>query len=140
LREMLFQFGVGPSFVLSPGGTSWVIRAAREKRCRSSAALLWCFGYLCLYTSRSPVYQHGRYLMPAMPIFFLFGVLSFAKFDQSKTFGRYHWIAQTIWRGSMVMLVVAFVFLGAGSYAQDVSVIESEMVVTAKWVAENVPA
>jgi hypothetical protein len=38
------------------------------------------------------------------------------------------------------MFVLAFIFLGARSYAQDVAVIESEMVVTAKWVASNLPA
>jgi hypothetical protein len=37
------------------------------------------------------------------------------------------------------MLAVAFIFLGAQSYAKDVAVIESEMVVTAKWVAANLP-
>ena len=36
-------------------------------------------------------------------------------------------------------LTLAFIFLGAHSYAEDVAVIESEMVVTAKWVAENLP-
>ena len=46
---------------------------------------------------------------------------------------------QTIWRASIVMLTVAFIFLGAQSYAKDVAVIESEMVVTAKWVAANLP-
>ncbi|NJN79612.1 MAG: hypothetical protein HC797_03590 [Anaerolineales bacterium] len=106
----------------------------------SIAAILWCVGYLLLYTSRLPVYQHGRYLMPAMPIFFLFGLLAFAQFDKSNLFNRYHWIGQTIWRGSIAMLAFGFVFLGARTYAQDVAVIESEMVVTAKWVAENVSA
>ena len=37
------------------------------------------------------------------------------------------------------MLVFSFVFLGARSYAQDVELIEGEMVVTARWVAENLP-
>jgi len=78
--------------------------------------------------------------MPAMPIFFLFGLLAFAEFDAGKMFARYHWIAQTIWRGSLAMLVLGFIFLGANSYARDVAVIESEMVVTAKWVAQNLPA
>jgi hypothetical protein len=96
-------------------------------------------GYLILYISRLPVYQHGRYIMPAMPIFFLFGLLAFAEFDSGKLFARYHWIGQTFWRASIVMLTFAFVFLGARSYAQDVAVIESEMVVTAKWVAANLP-
>jgi hypothetical protein len=77
--------------------------------------------------------------MPAMPIFFLFGLLAFAEFDKGKLFARYHWIGQTIWRASIVMLTVAFIFLGAQSYAKDVAVIESEMVVTAKWVAANLP-
>ena len=77
--------------------------------------------------------------MPAMPIFFLFGLLAFVEFDTGKMFSRYHWIAQTIWRGGVVMLVIGFIVLGANSYAQDVAVIESEMVVTAKWAAENLP-
>ncbi len=105
----------------------------------SLAALIWCAGYLILYISRLPVYQHGRYIMPAMPIFFLFGLLAFAEFDKGKLFSRYHWIGQTIWHASIVMLTFAFIFLGARSYAQDVAVIESEMVVTAKWVAANLP-
>jgi hypothetical protein len=37
------------------------------------------------------------------------------------------------------MLTLAFIFLGARSYAKDVAVIESEMVVTAKWAAINLP-
>jgi hypothetical protein len=69
----------------------------------------------------------------------LFGLLAFAEFDKSKIFDRYHWVAQTLWRGSIAMLVAGFIILGANSYAQDVAIIESEMVVTAKWVAQNVP-
>jgi hypothetical protein len=75
-----------------------------------------------------------------MPIFFLFGLLAYADFDQGKTFGRFHWVGQAVWRGSIAMLTLGFIVLGARSYAQDVAVIESEMVVTAKWVSENLPA
>ncbi len=53
---------------------------------------------------------------------------------------RYHWIGQTIWRASTVMLALGFIYLGAQSYARDVAVIESEMVVTAKWVAASLPS
>jgi hypothetical protein len=77
--------------------------------------------------------------MPAMPIFFLFGLLAFAEFDKSKLFNRYHWIGQTVWQASIVMLTLGFIFLGANSYAQDVTLIESEMVVTAKWASQNIP-
>jgi hypothetical protein len=139
LGQMFLQLLVGPSLVLIPGVAGWLVKSVRERMWGSLAALIWCFGYFWLYISRLPVYQHGRYIMPAMPIFFLFGLLAFADFDGGRMFARYHWVAQTIWRGSIAMLALGFIFLGARSYARDVGVIESEMVVTAKWVAENLP-
>lgn len=139
LGQMSLQLLVGPSLVLVPGVIGWLVKSIRTRMWGSLAALIWCFGYLYLYVSRLPVYQHGRYIMPAMPIFFLFGLLAFFEFDAGKMFKRYHWVAQTIWRGSLIMLVLGFMILGANSYAQDVAIIESEMVVTAKWVSENLP-
>lgn len=140
LGQMFLQLLVGPSLVLIPGIIGWLVKSIKIRAWGSLAALIWCFGYLWLYISRLPVYQHGRYIMPAMPIFFLFGLLVFAEFDKSKIFGRYHWVAQTLWQGSVAMLAFSFIILGARSYAQDVAVIESEMVVTAKWAAENLPS
>jgi hypothetical protein len=139
LGEMSLQLLVGSSIVLIPGVIAWIIKSIRMRMWGSLAVIIWCFGYLWLYVSRLPVYQHGRYIMPAMPIFFLLGLLAFAEFDKSKLFARYHWVAQTIWRGSVCMFAFAFVFLGARSYSQDVAIIESEMVVTANWAAQNLP-
>jgi len=139
LGQLALQLLVGPSLVLIPGVIAWLVKSVKQRMWGSLSALIWCAGYLILYISRLPVYQHGRYIMPAMPIFFLFGLLAFAEFDKGKLFARYHWIGQTIWRASIVMLIVAFIFLGAQSYAKDVAVIESEMVVTANWVAANLP-
>jgi hypothetical protein len=139
LGQMLLQLLVGPSLVLVPGVIGWLVKAARDRSWATIASFIWCFGYMWLYISRLPVYQHGRYIMPAMPVFFLFGLLAFAQFDKGKLFGRYHWIAQTVWRGGIAMLTFGFIVLGARSYARDVAVIESEMVATAKWVAENLP-
>jgi hypothetical protein len=140
LGQMFLQLLVGPSLVLLPGVIGWLVKSIRQKMWGSLAAMIWCVGYFGLYISRLPLYQHGRYIMPAMPIFFLFGLLAFAEFDNGKLFARYHWVVQTIWRGSIAMLVMGFIFLGARSYANDVAVIESEMVVTAKWVAGNLPS
>ena len=139
LGQMFLQLLVGPSLVLIPGVIGWLVKSVRQKMWGSLAALLWSVGYFILYISRLPVYQHGRYIMPAMPIFFLFGLLAFAEFDAGKLFTRYHWIGQFVWRASIAMLTLAFIFLGAQSYANDVAVIESEMVVTAKWAATNLP-
>jgi hypothetical protein len=140
LGQMSLQLLVGPSLMLLPGIIGWLVKSIKQKMWGSLAAFIWCVGYLGLYISRLPVYQHGRYIMPTMPIFFLFGLLAFAEFDEGKLFGRYHWVFQLGWRASIVMLAVAFIFLGAQSYAQDVAVIESEMVVTAKWVDVNLPS
>ena len=139
LGQMFLQLLVGPSLILLPGVIGWLVKSVRQKMWGSLAALIWCAGYFGLYVSRLPVYQHGRYIMPAMPVFFLFGLLAFAEFDKGKLFERYHWIAQTVWRGSVVMLTLGFIAIGANTYAKDVAVIESEMVVSAKWIAENLP-
>lgn len=139
LGQMFLQLLVGPSLALIPGIIGWLAKSIKERMWGSLAALIWCAGYFGLYISRLPMYQHGRYIIPAMPIFFLFGLLAFAEFDKSKIFSRYHWVAQTLWRGGTAMLAFGFIILGARSFASDVALIESEMVVTAKWAAENLP-
>ena len=137
--QMSLQLLVGPSLVLMPGVAGWLVKSVRRRMWGSLAALIWAAGYLLLYISRLPVYQHGRYIMPAMPILFFFGLLAFLEFDAGKRFARYHWIGQVVWRGGAAMLAAAFVVLGARSYANDVAVIESEMVVAARWAAANLP-
>ncbi len=139
LGQMFLQLLVGPSLVLLPGIIGWLVYSIKKQMWGSLASMIWCAGYLWIYISRLPVYQHGRYIMPAMPVFFLFGLLAFAIFDAGKMFARYHWVAQAVWRASALMFMAGFIILGARSYAQDVAVIESEMVVAAKWISENIP-
>lgn len=139
LGQMFLQLLVGIGFVIIPGVGGWLASSIRRRDWGSLAALIWCTGYLWLYVSRLPVYQHGRYLMPAMPIFFLAGLLGLIEFVKSKLFNRYHWFVQTLWLASLGVVLLLFVVLGARSYAQDVAVIETEMVRTAKWVSANLP-
>ena len=139
LKELTLQLLVGPSFLLFPGIIIWGVRSIRTRAWGSLSALVWSLGYMLLYLLRLPLYQHGRYIMPAMPIFFLLGLLAVAEFSSTKTFGRYHWIANTFWRASLVMVTLLFVVLGARSYARDVFFIEQEMVAAAKWASANLP-
>ena len=45
------------------------------------AAAIWFVGFLALYAWILPVtYQHGRYVMPAMPIFFLLALAGMLDF------------------------------------------------------------
>jgi hypothetical protein len=137
--ELSLQFLAGPSFALRPGAIGWVVLSVRKRDWGTLAGMIWFAGYLFLYVQRLPVYQHGRYIMPAMPIFFLWGLVALVEFSKTKIFGRYHWAVLTGWRSLVGVMCVMFWLIGAYTYAQDVALIESEMVETAKWVAGNVP-
>ncbi len=139
LATLAVQLLTGPSLVLIPGVLATAIVAVRQRRWPMLAALAWCAGYLVLYILRLPAYQHGRYLMPAMPVFFLFGLLALVQFQRSRLFGRNRQRIQLTWGLSLLALTASFVGLGAHSYGQDVGLIESEMVVTARWVSQNLP-
>jgi hypothetical protein len=139
ISVLLVQLLTGPSVILLPGVIASVVLAIRRRVWATLAAMAWCGGYLLLYILRLPAYQHGRYLMPAMPLFFLFGLLAYAEFQKSTLLGRRHWAVQTAGQFGLLLLTLGFVVLGARSYGEDVGLIESEMVVTAKWVATNLP-
>ncbi|NWF65554.1 MAG: hypothetical protein HXY38_14755 [Chloroflexi bacterium] len=139
LGELLLQLLVGPSILLIPGMIKWVIRSVRARAWGALLALAWSVGYMLLYLMRLPMYQHGRYIMPAMPVFFLMGLLAVAEFASSRSLGRYDWFVNTLWRVSLGALTLLFVGLGAITYARDVALIEQEMVAPAKWAAANLP-
>ncbi len=44
-----------------------------------------------------------------------------------------------LWQVTIVVLTIAFEFIGARQNAYDIFWIESEMVTTAKWVEQNIP-
>ncbi len=137
--QLALQFLAGASLALLPGAVGWAVVALRRRMWGTLAGMAWFIGYLFLYIQRLPVYQHGRYVMPAMPIFFLWGWAAVLTFARSKRLGRFQWAASLAWNWLVGLLCVAFWFFGAWPYAQDVAFIESEMVVTAKWVATHVP-
>ncbi len=139
LSVLLIQLLTGPSVVLVPGVIALGVLAVRRRAWAILSAMAWCGGYLMLYILRLPAYQHGRYLMPAMPVFFLFGLLALVEFRKSTLFGGWHWTVKTVWQISLTLLTLGFVALGARSYGEDVGLIESEMVATARWVRSNLP-
>jgi len=137
--QLTLQFLAGVSLVLLPGAVGWAAVALRKRDWGTLAGMAWFVGYLFIYIEKLPVYQHGRYVMPAMPVFFLWGLAAVVTFARSKWLGRFQWAASLGWNSLVGISCVAFWLVGAWTYAQDVAIIESEMVVTAKWVAANVP-
>ncbi|RME06526.1 MAG: hypothetical protein D6803_06320 [Anaerolineae bacterium] len=131
---------VGVGMALLPAWVLTLRRALSERRWGALAGALWTVGYLGLYAWRLPVtYQHGRYVIPAMAVYFVWGLAGMAETLQLRAQNTARRLVSRAWALLTAGLLLAFWGLGARAYAQDVAVIESEMVDTARWVAENIP-
>jgi hypothetical protein len=93
-----------------------------------------------LYTLRLPAnYQHGRYVMPALPPLIILGVCGTLALIQSAGRTQVGRILTQSLAISAIVLFVVFWWNGAAFFAQDVRMINSDMVVAAKWLAANAP-
>jgi len=140
IGEGALQLFTGLGIVLLPGAliTGWW--AIRKRNWGFIAAVLWIIGYIGIYLFRLPAYQHGRYLMPVMPIYFFIGLYGFYLVYLNLSSKKRVWgLIKAAWGSATAITCVAFWFLGMQSYTQDVRLIESEMVDTAKWVATHIP-
>jgi hypothetical protein len=136
LTDYILPIIASPFVVLLPGFFMWAYRIIRERNWGAVAGLIWFFGYVGIYFTRLPAYQHGRYIIPAFPILYLWGMvgmmsyLTSLKVDQRLSF---------LWKTLLVVLVFTFQWVGANQNARDVILIETQMVQTAQWVNENLP-
>jgi hypothetical protein len=131
---------VGAGAVLAPGFVIYSIESIRKKHWWAIASLSWVLGYLFLYAVRLPVtYQHGRYVIPAMPIYFILSLMGVLYWNQ--TYHRSTWrrILSRSWQVCITIILIVFWVQGARAYAIDVGIIESEMVDTAHWIDINTP-
>jgi len=136
--QTMLQLWMGPIFALLPGVIGWLVLAIKRRDWGTLSGMIWFSGYIFIYLERLPPYQHGRYIMPAMPILFLWGMAAFVEFLPSKIFGKIQWVVANAWRWLVISLSIIFFGVGAWSYAMDVALIESEMVKTAKWISTNI--
>ncbi len=131
---------VGAGAVLLPGFVYFLWQAILRRKYCWLAMGLWFLGTLGMYAWRLPVlYQHGRYLIPAMPVYFILGFAGMLQWLQPGSPAFWRRILSKAWPLLVASIAVAFWGLGAYTYAQDVAIIESEMVETSRWVAENTP-
>jgi hypothetical protein len=102
------------------------------------AGWLWVLGFITLYALRLPVtYQHGRYVMPTMPVYFLWGLAGMAGWVTVEWSVRWKWMISQVWILIVPLIGIGFWLMGAQSYSKDVAFINSEMVETALWVERN---
>jgi len=144
LAQVGLQPWVGGQVLLLPGLLWAMAQAAR----RSGAVrlywwlpLLWAAATAGSYALRLPVtYQHGRYLIPLIPLLLTYaldGALALCR-----RWGTRRRAAALLVRAVLLaagVLFLAFLDLGARAYADDVAIIEGEMVAVARWLAANTP-
>jgi hypothetical protein len=113
-----------------------MVNIVRARNWGAMASIIWFFGYIAIYFMRMPPYQHGRYIIPAFPIVYLWGMIGMIELLMS---AKMKPTISFAWRALLVTLCLIFGFLAARQNALDVYWIESEMVETAKWTQENIP-
>ena len=144
LQRIIAQFGVplvGVLALLLPGIVLGVVGDMRRRDWTKLAPLLWAGAHLGAYAWRLPLtYQHGRYAMPTIPallVLGLTGVLGWIEPGAKELLKR---VSSRAWLMSLVAVTAGFWYLGARAYGRDVAIIESEMVASSRWIAENTEA
>ncbi len=126
---------IGPALFLLP----WVFLYLRRHPL-AWGDLIWVVAHITLYALRLPVtYQHGRYMMPILPILLWWGGMGLLSPASSNTQPSNPWHRRWIFfRNALLMtLTLSFWLLGARTYTNDVALIESEMVNAAQWVRDH---
>ncbi len=138
--EQILQPLTGVGIILMPAILVEIYQATQKRDWAIISACLWLIGYPGLYALRLPVtYQHGRYVMPIIAPFLLLGSLAAAEWFTHAGNQIINKLFQRTWIISAALICTIFFAIGAWTYSRDVAIIESEMVITARWVAENIP-
>jgi hypothetical protein len=129
---------VGAQVLLLPGFCYAVYRLIRDRRWAAMLPLVWWLAFLAVYALRLPVsYQHGRYVMPTIPLLILYGSWGTSSLlrPHSPQFGL-RVISRAI-VPAIILLALVFLARGALAYRDDVGFVEGEMVATAHWLNEH---
>ncbi len=135
----------GGQLLLIPGILVGIIALARRVAARRCEALflvpaLWPAAHILIYTLRLPVnFQHGRYVIPALAPLICIGVggtMLLAAQRYRSLFGRVLSRSLTI---TTLSLFVLFLVLGATIFGREVQMINSDMVVASRWLADHIP-
>jgi hypothetical protein len=137
--EILKQPLIGAGILLLPGLIYRIRNAILSREWAILSMFMWWLGFSLVYALRLPViYQHGRYLIPSMTIYFLIAGSGFLKLINQITDSNF--IGRTlkrVWTATFLVVWLVFVGLGAKAYSEDVAIVESEMVMTSQWISSH---
>lgn len=145
LWAMIQPLTAGGQLALVPGALTasvYLFRRPSPLRLKALyfAPLVWSGALLLLYVLRLPApYQHGRYVMPTLPPFIIFGVggtLLIAHHRWRAVVGRV--LARSLLLITLLLFAI-FWWIGALAFVREVGYINSDMVAAARWLEANVP-
>jgi hypothetical protein len=126
---------IGMQALLAPGLIKALLEIWRRKDTFLALILMWWLSYATLYAIRLPVdYQHGRYQIPALPWLLLLGLWGtgqLLKINHRQIWPR---VLSRVLGASQLIVAIMFIFIGMQGYANDVRIIETEMVAVAHWL------
>lgn len=147
--ELALSIFAGGQILLIPGMIAFVwMLAKNENRLKALYLLLplfWPLALIATYAARLPAsYQHGRYVMPALPSLVFAGTVGLLwllsqtprRRDTSAMLQR---VALRVWAISTMIVYLYFAFLGLNAYVTDVEIINSEMVAAANYIHDHIP-
>lgn len=142
--RLMTQFSpllAGVLAALLPGFIASIYFSIKRRSWVTLSGALWVIGHIAMYAYRLPViYQHGRYVIPAVPLFVLLGFSGFFNTLVGLQNPRIRWLISRAWGGAIFAFAVLFWVFGVQSYLDDVAMIDGEMVQMANWIEDNTSA
>lgn len=146
LGNMVYPLLAGAHILLLPGAAYYVALQVQRLATRREVVfyllpLAWSITLIALYAARLPAnYQHGRYVIPALPAYVLCAVVGMAWLLRLRRTSMVTRVLTRTLALSAALVMLYFVLVsGVLAYRQDVRIIEEEMVTAARWIAANVP-
>jgi hypothetical protein len=134
LARVILATVVGAQLLLVPGFLYAACKGIRERLRPILLPLAWWAALIIIYALRLPVtYQHGRYLMPTIPLLVLLGVWG------TEELPHLHRVFKRVILLSVPILLFIFWVQGARQYANDVRIIDSELKAAGLWIRDNTP-
>jgi hypothetical protein len=137
LWDVLIYFLNGPLLLLVPGAGVVLYQAIKEKNTQYLYPWIWFLTLVGLYAIALPsIYDHGRYLMPLIPLVVLFGVEGLAHLLRRFVHSRL--LPPVIWVTLFGMVLVLWVN-GASDYAYRIRLFNTVHITAAQWILANTP-
>ncbi len=145
IASLLLPILAGGQLMLLPGGVVAVVLVVRRgiesnRDWLLLAPALWAAALVGLYAAQLPApYQHGRYVIPALPHILIYGVAGTAWLWQRGRTSLAGRVGVRVLALTAAILFVLFWGIGLQQYVRDVQIIQTEMVAAARWLSDSIP-